>query len=406
MKNKWIYAFLLALVLIQFRIDRTVAANLLTLDQVLSEGMSNDKNLEILTFTLDMLNYQEKDTNRSLSELDQPSGFTLTTDPKTIAQTLPSNLPPEAVAQLIQTQLQINSTLNAVLSSQNSSLVSKQRTQLIGQLEQIKIQQNKTDLQKQSDREGAKLLLTREYIDLLSLKVQEDVVEKESSLLTDNLKMQNAMIEQGFLEKEKLADTTFELERNKNQSAILQLKYNRTLRQLLFQINRPLDTVVDLQPIEDTKVKNSSKPASNKEWIEHSFAYKIAEQDVFLADYVSAQTETARPDAKSQAEQAAIISRLKLGIVYDQLNEKIENQYLAVEESEREILAAKINLAQASEKKELMERQYQLGLISYYSFLSSNQTIENEKNKLVLAQLNGFLNQTILEYMENGYFSE
>lgn len=381
-----------------------------TLDEVVETGIKGSRNLQLLRYTVQMLQYQKMDAEDDIKEIDQAGNFSLLpTDPGTIAAGMPNDgsLSEEEWLRIVLTQVQINSTLNEIIKAQGEQTakqLSEQRKQLLSLIDEIDIQKGKTNLQQEAETEAIELYLTTLFYQIVSVKEQLAFSKEETAYLNNEWVRISLLKEKGLSDQMAVDRAAAAADQKELELHLLQAQYASLLGQLAFQMNWD-SSDVELVAEAEEEFRELSFPADYRSWLVNSYAYRLAQEDVKSAEYSekAAASESFHTRMQKEAEKNAAVQKR------DQLYQELYRILVAAHmEAEQSYAKGKQLLEQekaARNENLLAEKKWDLGLISQTerdkAALSYHKAVMQRKQ----AAIDYKLKLIEIEAMKRGYFS-
>lgn len=375
----------------------------LTLEDVISRGIENDRNLKVLQFNLEATNnqlldttYDKKDLERDIKKLkdkiddlkDEKDGL------EGAAKSMNFQERKGAMDSLETLEDSIQSLETAIEQLQTGQLVPLQ-------------------LQQEEAKEGVRLMLTSAYINILSLQEQMDLTQKVLESAKKDVYKAEQMYNVGLGSSEDIRKAKVSQTNTEKQLEELEKNYNHTVADLSFDIGVSYNPEMVIQPIQ-FEAATVTKPEDYRTLIDNTFkvkraekslesaiigrdhAYREYEEDDKVGEDVSIY-ELAQHDAKVEAAKETLVqTKEDIETSIEQLYYDAEIANFNYEEGLRKLEDAKRDVA-------VLETQYKVGLVSKFDYESALIQLDQAELAVYTASVQNFIIQEKIKAFENGY---
>ncbi|MGE7664340.1 TolC family protein [Ureibacillus composti] len=342
----------------------------LTLEKVINRALTDNSNLQILSYQLDILDRQKHGAENNLDDIED-----VLDDLK-------------------------GSGIPGIKGSYYDA-----RDQLLDQLEQLELQKPMSEIQIASTKEGVQTLVTSRYVQLLALQDQIELSKQLLQWLEEDLKVLKLKNEVGLVSKTEVRNLEREMESLASKIDDTQSTYDDELLKLLVDLNIPYSENITLADIENIEVAQVVKPAEIKTLIDNSYTMKTTTKNVEVAELnlkqnwysgtAGRQTYQIQVDiAKEQVTQSEKELTNSINSLYDQA----DTIYESYQDAQRE-------LSYLEEDQNRLRIQYEVGLISKVDYEKINRSVAQKEAQLEQLKYNYFMTQKQIEAAQRGYIS-
>jgi len=341
----------------------------LTLEKVVNRALTDNSNLQILSYQLDILDRQKHGAENNLDDIEDL----------------------------------LDDRDDFVFGEKAGYYDS--RDQLLDLLEQLGPKKELSEMQMASTKEGVQTLVTSRYVQLLALQDQIELSKQSLEWLEEDLKVLKLKNEVGLVSKTDVRNLEREMESLASKIDDTQATYDDELLKLLVDLNIPYSENITLADIETIEVAQVEKPAEIKTLIDNSYTMKTATKDVEVAELnlkqnwysgtAGRQTYQIQVDiAKEQVTQSEKELTNSINSLYDQA----DTIYESYQDVQRE-------LSYLEEDQNRLRIQYEVGLISKVDYEKINRSVEQKEAQLEQLKYNYFMVQKQIEAAQRGYIS-
>lgn len=341
----------------------------LTLEKVVNRALTDNSNLQILSYQLDILDKQKNGAENNLDDIED------------------------------------------VLDDRDDFVFGEKagyydsRDDLLDLLEQLGPKKELSEMQMASTKEGVQTLVTSRYVQLLALQDQIELSKQSLEWLEEDLKVLNLKNEVGLVSKTEVRNLEREMESLASKIDDTQSTYDDELLKLLVDLNIPSSENITLADLENIEVAQVEKPAEVKTLIDNSYTMKTATKNVEVAELnlkqnwysgtAGRQTYQIQVDiAKEQVTQSEKELTNSINSLYDQA----DTIYESYQDAQRE-------LSYLEEDQNRLRIQYEVGLISKVDYEKINRSVEQKEAQLEQLKYNYFMIQKQIEAAQRGYIS-
>jgi hypothetical protein len=394
----------------------------LTLEQAIERALEVDSNYKILEYTWKQLNLQQEDLEDRQEELEEeiddredeenqaaPStdmnettnGGEETADTGSGSDVWSPT--PDELGQMIEDILK-------KLSAPTVDDLEYQRDQLEKNIDQLGSQKNTTRLQQEEAREGVKMLVTQQYVGLLSMKQQVMLAEaslrqQEQAVANSSLKYQLGLISLEAHEKE-----LRNLEDARRNAENLKIQHNKLLAQFLFLLDLPFDPDFQLVAVTPEPQRGLQPPDDIESLVENSFkvrqakeAVKQAKLELEFAEEHDDEDDFADTTKEEQLEYGVKIAEERLKQTEQNVRAQIDNLFRDAADAQAAYKLAEKKWQDVAKDYERMLLRYELGLISKQDLDNFDLAVRQALTQMEAAKNKYFLALAQLKALEAGY---
>ena|GEM_PF-4121011 len=428
MNIKGIRKLLVALMLLIFitsKLTITIAsdsvsntATELTLDAALQKALMDNNNLNILRYTWQMWHYQTLDLNNQLSDLQQNSPANaeyFPVDRGLFEAQIPnydllSGEEKLEADRLIDTQILINQTLNLLLQAQYAqdaatwnAQIADQREQINEIIYQLEVNQDKNKLQEVEMNSGIKLLITKQFVQILSLKEEMIYLEKELEYSEKEIKKAEIYKELGIGSQEDVLQKKEGYRLKSSEWDNLILIYDKSLLELSLELDIPKNQEIQLQAVDIGAIEQPIIPSSYSELVYRQYRLLLAEEDLVLAEHQLSEVSSGNLNLKKQYEYNVKIAEEQIEKLKDQLESQIAELYSLWQQAYADYSNTISSYEYQRSLEAFLQTKYRLGLIAKHDL--DNYYLQQALllKQLTMAKLNYFLAKERVGYLLEGY---
>ncbi|MGO4890662.1 TolC family protein [Anaerobacillus sp. MEB173] len=296
-----------------------------------------------------------------------------------------------------------------VYNEQKSALI-KQREALETQLDQyakgikqLEIEQTKSTIQREEAKEGIKVMVTSNYINLLMIEEQLKLSQQSLDLLNKELKALETHQRVGLASVSDVRKLNREIETRKKEHDKTIRDFQFELAKFTFDLGIPYQYQANmkLKPV-TVKVKELQKPKKYETLIHDSFQMQIADQNLYLAQYN--YDNTSAYYEREQHRYNVKIAEEQIKQLEKDLEKKIDTLYYDLDDAIDSYEDAKRNLEYVKQDIQDLATQYRLGLVSKHDYEKAFIEVEQAQFEVAMAEKNYFMMLQLIEAMKKGFF--
>lgn len=374
----------------------------LTLEDVLTRGLENSKNLTILQFNLEATKNQVLDTKSNVGKARW--------DAKDLDDQL-DDLRDERKRLEDSAKIAVGSQMIAIDDALEALNDQIQALELA--IKKLEAGQLQSELGLEESKEGVRLLLTSNYTNIVTSKHQIDFTKKALASATTSVKKAQRMYDVGMGSNEavrlaKVAETNLQ-----KQLEELEKKYNQDVATLSFDIGIAFNPNVVVEPIAFTPAAIET-PENYTELIAKTYKVKRAESNVTtaIASRDDAYREYEEDDnvgtdvTKYTLQQNDFLVKSAeetLALTKDQVETTLDNLYYNADHS---LFLYEEALRKAEDAKQdfrAVQVRFNLGLISKHDFDTAKLQLDQVNLNAEIAKMQNFLVKQTIVAAEAGY---
>ncbi|MDQ1909896.1 TolC family protein [Paenibacillus sp. GD4] len=379
----------------------------LDLDTVLQRGLDKSYNLPLLTLKYMAQGHKKDDLNAQRDELGGASSATvhLPENAAEFSAVMPGMKPQEELwlGPLSGTNKVINQMVQgqAVMVGEVNAFISQQREQMRSAAHQLEADQQNTLLQTDEAKEGIRLQLTSQYVQLLAMRKQQELMNGYESVLQKDLVRAQRLHAEGLASDEEERTVAKQLRKHQDDMKMLQHQLQLGLVQLSFDLGIAYNPNLVLRDVPADGYGPVSK-LNTSELVEASYPMKTAMNQVTEAAWQASNTVTQNTYGQAYLGDQTAISSLKLQQTRLELSRKVEATYTEAEQAFEACLTEERNVQDAKLDYARMKSRYEAGLISAHDLQKLQFKITQSETALTLAKLKYFAVSKKASAMEKG----
>ncbi|MBU8905957.1 TolC family protein [Desertibacillus haloalkaliphilus] len=272
-------------------------------------------------------------------------------------------------------------------------------------LEQIESGQIQLNYQKEEAELMMKLMLTADYVELVSLADQIAFLENSLKLLQNDIERTNRQYQLGLVSRDELSKLYRDEESQDVELEQLKKDYQNKLARLTLDIGVMYNPEIKLEPIPVNEVEAIERDEDIDELIEQSYEMKKAEEHLRLAKIEREDVYEDEDASQYQRNQADIDVDIEIGNVEEtqvELTQAINELYFNLDEAVQSVKDAERELNYTIEDHEKLKLQHQLGLISTFDVNQASFQIEQAQFELEMSKVSYFMVAEQVKAMEEG----
>ncbi|WP_068783029.1 TolC family protein [Paenibacillus phocaensis] len=382
----------------------------LDLDTVLKRAVDNSYNLSLLQMKLTALSQNKDNLKKQQEDLGGATivigSGSLPSTPEEVLETY--NIPGGATQPELwmysaaATNEAVNQVLNGVgaIAAALNKQIASQREQLELALEQLNTEQSNTLLDLEKAKTGAKLQITSQYVQLLSLNKQVVLAEKYLDILKADHNRAVTLKKQAMGTAEAVILAQRQVREQEEQLDTLKDNYQLALIQLCFDLGLVYDPEITLEDIAYTPEPITRKDTEGL--LQNSYDMKQQWNAVVQANKQESHTTPANEHEEDYLDTMTRIADQQAEQTRVELSKKISKTYSGADTAYKAYQSATQDLADAEEDYTNMEARYKNGFVSRYDFNKYSFTLTQQQLALDLTRLQTFMANEAVKAMEQG----
>lgn len=384
----------------------------INLELAQNKAIRDTSNIALLQLKQVALQTKLMDLRNQESKMGNSQGMSSYALPDTVEKILshPSYQIPED-AQMEQMlwlgpTVEINAVVNSLFSGLQSvvdgmnEMVAAQRAELAASAKQLELDGLNTQIELAEAKEGIKLQITGQYLQLLDLKHQLDLYKVGLELLEYDRDVVATLIEQGMAVDEDFTNIELEWKKTKKDIGIIEKNYQLALLQLSFDlgIRYNPNLVLEEVTIEPTEIERKSTEQIFTKLFELNTLKNKLNQSLWELSH----TRTTNSYGKDYLTQMVQLDLAQEKIKKKQLTAAIEANYVNAEHAYKQLMFAQLPLQQSLSAYDKQLTRYELGLITIKDVKKANYELEEVKAKQYQALMNYYYSNAKVKAMEQG----
>lgn len=316
----------------------------------------------------------------------------------------PSDAYEQQLKELQNAVGKISDGLNKSAAAQNTQLETSRKT-LEKNINSLDTQKENTELQINEAREGIKLGMTGQYVQLLASQKQVQLSKDYIDVLTRDVQRAQTLQSLGSGTQEDIDKANRALLAEKDNLTNLEDAYQKALITISFDLGIEYNPNIQLTDIDVTVEPVAKK---NVDAILSS-SYQV---QTLANGIVQAQWEEDNQDknaANSFDEQATKanteIARQQLSQGKIDLAKSIESSYTDADTAYKSVVTAQRTVSDVTLDNTNMQIRYNAGVVTKYDFDKFQYQVHVDQVKQDLAKLQFYVQQAKVQAMENGYIA-
>lgn len=372
----------------------------LSLEQALERALEDNSSLMLLNYQLEILENQEGNTNLDYRDLEK--------DIEDLEDALDNlmerrrNLDPFDPSYIGE-RIGLGQEWNAM----NDQLEMLEDTieQLEDALEQLRSGQVTLVYNQDEARESIKMATAMTFTQLLMTEEQLELQRKSIDVLETEIANLDRQRELGLISFNEFNTEARELRIQKSDLEQEEKKYHHDLAEFALDLGLVYHPDFSLEPIELSSSALPEQETDTNELIENSFQYKAQLEAIEMAKYERERVYDDEDSSSYQKNEADLnvkveeenLAQLKLNAeaAIRQLYFDIEDSYQAIQDAQRDLDYARYDY-------NMLERRYQLGLMSKATFEQAAIQIDQAELAHEMAKYSYFLVTQQLKALEAG----
>ncbi|MEF2966437.1 TolC family protein [Paenibacillus sp. M1] len=385
----------------------------LDLDTVLDLALNNSYNLSLLEMKLTALRQNEDNLEEQGEQLEGAgipniSGslpgtleefleeYGLSIDDETTE--LPDWLEPafESGSGMVNGIVQGYNGIASMLNQQ----IQSSREQLELGLDQIGVEKSNTLIDLEKARTGAKLQITSQYVQLLSLDKQIELGEKYLGVLNGDYNRAVVMQREAMATNEDVTAAQRLVDDQQEQLDTLRDNYQLALIQMCYDLGLVYDPEIMLRDIPYTPESITRK--DTEDLLENSYDMKQKWNAIVLANKQEKHTSAANEHEEDYLDTMTRIAEEQAEQTRVELSKKISKTYSDANTAYKAYQNAAKDLTEVQQDYANMEVRFENGLVSRYDFNKYGFRLTQQELALDLTRLQTYMAAQAVEAMEEG----
>ncbi|WP_028545551.1 TolC family protein [Paenibacillus taiwanensis] len=386
----------------------------LTLADVQSRAVSDSFNLTLLHLKFFALESKRSDlkmqADRMITRWPMDT-YRLPDTPEKIVNHPAYQIPPDATwEQLLWLgpTVETNTVVNGLMSSVTeivygmNDMLQAQRNELELTVKQLERDRWNTELDLDEAKEGIKLNITSQYVQLLALREQKKLHEEALQLLHKEYNRLRALQDQGVAAADHMRGLQFKISQQTTEVEVQNMNYRLALLQLCFDLGLRYDPSMVLADVEPVEVRLPPRKQT-EEIVTRSHEMKRKWNELKQAWWEQANTKSSNPHGHSYlaANVALTVAQTKQAQV--QLIKLIDATYSETDHTYQLYKAAQAEVNEAAANYTVVQRRFQLGSVPSYELNQASFQRQQAEAKLKLLQLQYVMLMSKVGAMEKGY---
>ncbi|RSK28718.1 hypothetical protein EJF36_18600 [Bacillus sp. HMF5848] len=376
----------------------------ITLEDAVEKAIESDENIAILNYQLKVFEHQVKDAENQEDDLDDNG---VDEDEEIDDDTLLAMCGVPDTPEYMQcfiTQVTIQVQLQQMFGDQQK-MSEKQRKesrkQIVRQIEQLNIETDKSEISLEELRAGVKLMVASEYVKVLMLEKQTDMLQHQFEMAKQDLTIKQLQFELGLISEDVL-DKAVEA-RDDAMKAVEDSKENTSyeLYKLAFTLDIPSTAKLKLDDIEIPTDKVTMKESQIDSFVENTFKVQKEVKNVELAKFN--MKRVTRSEERKAEEYRVKIAEEQLAQLKQSLETKIQDTFKQAEDAFEATEVAVAAYEDTQEDYDTFELQYELGFISKQQLDQLKATVLQAEVNAAVKQYEYFLAYEQLKALQEGY---
>lgn len=316
----------------------------------------------------------------------------------------PSDAYEQQLKELQDAVGKISDGLNKSAAAQNTQLETSRKT-LESNINSLDTQKENTELQINEAREGIKLGMTGQYVQLLASQKQVQLSKDYIDVLTRDVQRAQTLQSLGSGTQEDIDKANRALLAEKDNLTNLEDAYQKALITISFDLGIEYNPNIQLTDIDVTVEPVTKKNVDSI----LSSSYQV---QTLANGIVQAQWEEDNQDknaANSFDEQATKanteIARQQLSQGKVDLAKSIESSYTDADTAYKSVVTAQRTVSDVTLDNTNMQIRYNAGVVTKYDFDKFQYQVHVDQVKQDLAKLQFYVQQAKVQAMENGYIA-
>ncbi|MDK8180260.1 hypothetical protein [Paenibacillus sp. UMB4589-SE434] len=386
----------------------------LTLADVQSRVISDSFNLTLLHLKFYALESKRSDLKTQADHMTMSwpmDTYSLPDTPEKILSNSAYQIPPDATPEQLLwlgPTVETNTVVNGLTSSVReivygmNDMLQAQRNELELTIKQLERDKWNTELDLDEAKEGIKLKITSQYVQLLSLQEQKKLHEEALQLLNRERKRLLTLQGQGMAAADNMRGLQLKISQQTTEVEVQRINYCLALLQLCFDLGLRYDPAIELEDVEAGEVVLSNRK-NTEEILARSYEMKRKWNELKQAWWEQANTKTFNAYGKSYlgATMALTVAQTKQANV--QLIKHIDATYSETDHTYQLYKTAQAEANEAAIDYAIVQRRFQLGSVPSHELNQASFQRQQADMKVKLLQLQYVVMRSKVEAMEKGF---
>ncbi|WP_193726834.1 TolC family protein [Paenibacillus guangzhouensis] len=391
-----------------------IAISRLNLSDVQSRAVTDSLNLALLRLKLHALESKRSDLKSqasSMSTSQTTDAYSLPDTPEKILGNANYQIPPDAAPEelywlgpIIETNSVVNGLMSGVKEIINgmNDMLKSQRDELLITVKQLERDGWNTELDLEEAKEGIKLQVTGQYVQLLSLQEQMKLYEEGLQLLQKEQTRLQEIQSQGVAAPDDSRGLQLEISKQTRELDMQRTNYRLALLQLCFDLGIRYDPDIILEDVtmNDVALPNRKDPG---DILARSYELKRKWNELRQASWEHSNTKTSTSYEKSYLSANVGAANTQSEQANVQLTKQIHATYAEAENAYQQFKNAQFEANHAATDVEALQHRIQLGVVPLYDLNQSIYQRQQADTKVKLLRLQYFVVLSKVEAMERGF---
>jgi len=391
-----------------------VAMSRLNLSDVQSRALTDSFNLALLRIKLHALTSKRAELRtqaNNISASRPTDSYLLPDTPEKILGNENYQIPPDAAPEqlywlgpIIEANTVVNGLMSGVKEIINgmNDLLKSQRDELGITVKQLERDGWNTEIELEEAKEGIKLQVTGQYVQLLALKEQMKLHEEALQLLIKEQDRLQAMQVQGVAAADERRGLQLEISKQTRALEVERTNYRLALLQLCFDIGIRYDPDIILDDITLNEVTLPNRKDA-AEILARSYEMKRKWNELKQASWEHSNLKTSNSYEKSYLSANVQAANSQSEQVNTQLTKHIQATYAEAENAYQVYKTAQLEASDAATDYDALQRRLQLGIVPLHDLNQSSYKRQQADTKVNLLRLQYFTITCKVEVMERGF---
>lgn len=386
----------------------------LNLQEVQSRAIKDSFNLALLRMKLYTLESKRSDLSAQANRIspNQTAGsYRLPDTPEKILGNVNYQIPPDATPEQlfwIGPTVETNTVVNGLMSGVKeivdgmNDLLRSQREELEVAVKQLERDGWNTRLEVEEAKEGIKLQVTGQYVQLLSLQEQIKLHEEGLQMLDKEQKRLQMLQEQGMAAADNSRSLQLEISRKTGELEVQRTNFRLALFQLCFDLGIRYNPDIIL---EDISLDEASSPVSRKdteEILAQSYKLKRMWNSIKQASWEHSNTKTSTSSGKDYLSANVHLANQQAQQAKAQMTKHIRATYAEADNAYQQYKTGQLEANDAAADYDALQRRFQLGTVPVHDLNQSSFQLREAEAKAKLLRLQYFAVLNKVEAMEKG----
>jgi outer membrane protein TolC len=289
----------------------------------------------------------------------------------------------------------------AAMVSKVNDFISAQREQMKSAAHQLESEQKNTLLQTEEAKEGIRLQLTQQYVQLLAYHKQLVLMNEYQQVLDREYKRASLLRTEGLASEEDLRSVTKQLAKYKDDVFSVKNQYQLALVQMSFDLGIKYDPAIVLVDLPTAPISPIAEQDTNT-LVQNSYAMKAVNNQLEEAQWQSDTTVTQNVYGDAYLDQQTAIAAVKRSQARIDLSKKVSAVYTEAKQAYEAYLTEERNLADLQADVAKLQARYQYGIVSLHDVQKFTFTLKQGQFALDLARMKYAVLTRKAEAMERG----